>query len=132
MLCIDVSASNGFFSSNSSTFWVHPKDLIKFGKRLQQFPKHMDIHDEVVLNYGKDNEGSYGYLLLRVYIYDHVGHVGIEVKMRQNPIEGDCYGSMDAARAHFSIPTLVAQINDLGRAIVNWVQSEERKLSFPL
>ncbi len=132
MLCIDASASNGFFSSNSSGFWVYPEDVIRFGKQLQKFPKHRDIHDEVVLSYGNDEGGGCGYLFLRVYIYDHVGHAGIEVKMRQNPIEGDTYGRLDAAQAHFIIPTLVARINDLGRAIVNWVKSKEEKLLYSL
>jgi hypothetical protein len=132
MLCIDVSASNGLFSSSSATFWLQPGELIDFGKRLQGFPKHMDIHDEIIISYGKDNEGSHGYLFLRFYIYDQVGHVGIEVKMRLAPIEGDRHGSMNAAQAHFSIPTLVARINDLGRAIVSWVGSEERELLYTL
>lgn len=93
-----------------------------FGQKLLNFPKNST---EPALEWGDwDSERNLNCLLLRAYLYDTLGHAGLEVKMRRNgkPII--------AAQTHFSIATEVASINAFGKALTEWVESGGTAFSF--
>lgn len=105
-------------------FWSYA-DLIKdFAEKLKTFPNN--LKEEVVFEIGEELSDKRPvhqcYLLLRVYCFDAVGHVAIEVVMNNNSTEND------TKKARFNIYSEPQQINDLGRMLYEWNPVKESEL----
>ncbi len=92
---------------------VRPDALSDFGSKLIDFPA--DINQKIDFEYG-DTTGEWAYyLLLQAQVIDHVGHSAIRVCMHS------FVGMPGNGNAEFYIPSEVASINELGKAIKEWV-----------
>ncbi|MFN8443318.1 MAG: hypothetical protein U0175_21255 [Caldilineaceae bacterium] len=111
-----VSASNGRFTATVEDYFV-PEEIASFAQQLLNFPQHLD--HEVVFEWGKDHDDSDSYLRLRAYVYDQLGHVALEIRMRTNGI------APWTSSACFAIATEAASLNKLGETLSRWARSDE-------
>ena len=114
VLYLIVSASAVGFSGFVEVY-THHKTLAEFGNKLINFPE--DINHKVDFEYG-DTTGKWAYyLFLQAQVIDHVGHSAIRVRMQS------FVGMPCNSLAEFYVPSEVASINELGRAIKEWVKN---------
>ena len=121
MLEIELSASNDRYASLAS-FYTYPDELQTFAKRLQEFPA--STADQILFEYGKDDEKYPSYLRIKVILFDKVGHSAIEIKTSVN---GDMRVT---ARSSFSLSCNPAEINAIGKKIENWIRVKEEGLYY--
>jgi hypothetical protein len=119
---LDISITTELYKT-SLDHYMSLEYFKEFGNALKEFPANPK---NCILELGEDSDRPYIYLSLRAYIYDTLGHAGLEVKMRRNG------AAIISASSHFSIATEVASINALGQALSDWVDSGEKMLSFDL
>jgi len=120
MVQLSISASNPEFKASIDEY-TGLAAYKNFGEKLREFPTNSR---ELIFESGVDDNRYPTYLFLRTYIYDTLGHAGLEVKMRKNG------SAIVSAQSGFSIATEVASINAFGKALVEWVESGEDRLSF--
>lgn len=117
---LDVSITTRLYKA-SLDYYTGIEYFKEFGNALKEFPTSME---KCILEVGEDNDQSYIYLFLRAYIYDTLGHAGLEIKTRRNG------APIIAAYSHFSIATEVASLNTFGEALSKWVDSGEESFHF--
>lgn len=121
MLQVGVFLEGGGYAATQDIY-VHPDDLVDFGKKLQSFPQ--SISDEAVLEIGSLEPNAYCWFKLRAHVFDGRGHSVLELSSSKNGDPHIC------AHAHFSVPIEAASLNALGKQIELWAKSNEQKLAF--
>ncbi len=113
-------------SSNAHTTtvtdWLYPDSLLNFAQDLQKFPQN--IEHEVKFEIGGKDAIYYVYMLFRIFVFNRRGHAVFEVETIQNLIVPF------SASAHFFILCEPATINQLGKALTNWIQNPDSSFSF--
>lgn len=101
---------------------VYPATLAGFAARLQAFPA--SLSDQPVLELGSSADDSYGWLTLRAYVRDALGHSAMAVSMKKN-------GSPEEqAQCQFTALTDPASLNRLGQQLAAWCIDNEEALLF--
>jgi len=102
-------------------FYSNRDALEEFGRALQEFPRSST--DEVVFENGTSATNSYGWLVLRAFVVDSVGHSALEVECQRNGTR------LVSARSRFAVELEPATLNRLGRGLASWA-SGSSELSF--
>ena len=96
-------------------FYDYPETIETFGRTLHEFPRSST--DEVVFENGSNAPNSYSWLVLRVFVFDGVGHSALEVECQRNGTR------LVSARSRFAVELEPATINRLGSELANWASS---------
>jgi hypothetical protein len=96
-------------------FYNYPEAIETFGRTLQEFPRSST--DEVVFENGSNSPNAYSWLVLRVFVFDGVGHSALEVECQRNGTR------LVSARSRFAVELEPATINRLGSQLASWASS---------
>lgn len=96
-------------------FYEYAETIEAFGRALQEFPRSPT--DEVIFENGSTAPNTYSWLVLRVFVFDGVGHSALEVECQRNGTR------LVSARSRFAVELEPATINRLGSELKNWAFS---------
>lgn len=116
-----IEVTNGI-TSNSLDFYANKNEFIEFGNQLKQFPSN--IKEEVIYELGEKDKHSAYYMLMKVYCYQPYGYTAINVKIENGGT--DPYHN----KAVFSITTMPASINKLGKILSSWNPKIESEIEW--
>jgi hypothetical protein len=120
---LSISASNGEYSA-SQDIYIYPQDILKFGNALKNFPRKLD--DEVVFEYGSDDNSFYCYAKIRAFIFDNAGHPALEILFNNRREAPYC------SESHFYIKCEVSTMNKLGSTLCTWADDINKPLQMEL
>ena len=98
--------------SASISFFGYGDEFRKFGEALVQFP--FGSEQEVVYHFLEDTGQGPGFLLLKAYCVDPMGHTALQV------IVDNCEKMPRKRRLEFSILAEPASLSELGKRLVGW------------
>ena len=119
---VKLKISSGDFSAAQDSY-ISDEYFLEFGKALQTFPQN--LKHEVIFEDGSPDPKYYCYIRLRAFAYDGVGHSALEVRIENHGL------APYSSTAHFHILCEVATLNNLGKALESWLDSEEKEFVYP-
>ena len=112
------------FSSDSVTshlrFYGYSDAFKEFGSSLILFPQL--ITDTVSFQVGENDLKWAYYMLMKVFCYERNGHTAIQIILDNHQ------QSPDTIKTEFYIRTVPAQINRLGKLLLEWDPKTEKEL----
>ena len=121
MVQLAVKVSSSFHAAYHETY-LYPDSLEAFAAALKEFPR--GTADEVVLECGSKDPKYYDYLRMRVFLVKPTGASALEL---ESEVRGD---PPVRAEAHFFIPGMPADFNNLGSALIGWLADTSLPLRF--
>jgi hypothetical protein len=120
---LSISVSNGEYSATQDIY-IYRHDILKFGNALKNFPRKPD--EEVIFEYGSDDNSFYCYAKIRAFIFDNAGHPAIEILFNNHR------EAPDYAKSHFYIKCEVNTLNKLGSALCTWSDDINKPIQMEL
>ena len=119
-LNLAIQVSNGLFSGYIEID-TYDSDIRDLAKKLIDYPK--TIKDRIDFKIGEREKWAF-YFFLQVYAYDNLGHSIIEFRLDNNKKD------FEKESAQFGILCNPADINDLGKILLEWISQKGNREDF--